>query len=168
MAAKMPEFTCQKCWYFFPTAAVNQRHINRKKCQSKKRKREEGSIEDYNCPVCGLSFVSTMELMNNGSTGLGCTECSPVFTTITEAMQLQKQRQEKRKKSTPTPPAKKEGLRSKELVPEDRKLFFTIVSLMIAADKRNSCAIPYKKLNATTYEQFLTPEQRTIVERLKL
>lgn len=52
-------------------------------------------------------------------------------------------------------------------VSPDRKLFFSIVSLLLALDSRNECSIPYQKLNMLSYESFLQPEYRPIVEKLK-
>ena len=49
----------------------------------------------------------------------------------------------------------------------DRKLFFSIVSLLLALDSRNESSIPYQKLNMLSYESFLKPEYRPIVEKLK-
>ena len=134
--------------------------------------------------VCGISYQDTIMKMKEMRVEFACAECRPTFEAIERdhAAELRKLRKKR------MAPVKKEGLRSRELVPEgkiqktwrrssghshflmcflDRKLFFSIVSLLLALDSRNESSIPYQKLNMLSYESFLKPEYRPIVERLK-
>ena len=64
--------------------------------------------------VCGLSYQETVARLKEGRVEVECEECAPTFAAIEReyASELRKLR---KKRLIPT---KKEGLRSKELVPE--------------------------------------------------
>jgi hypothetical protein len=88
-------------------------------CLEGTRKRKQVEIEkedlaDYCCSTCDESFAANVALINKGSTDVGCIDCSSVLRPIEEEYLAKIARAKKKAPTTP----KKEGLRSKELVPE--------------------------------------------------
>lgn len=85
---------------------------------SKKRKSfdvEKEETADYRCAGCAESFAAMVALVGKGTTEVGCEDCAELLRPFEEEFAMKMQRAKQLKKASSK---KKEGLRSKELVPE--------------------------------------------------